>query len=189
MSRNLIFYSFFFLGFPSTWANPKLYKFTDFKNFNSVYYNTETGKPSLNFSFSEIKRESPKIGFLKLAIPFFFIEDFKVDINLEQINAEKLFADIQAFKQREAIRFISGRRVSILFHTNFKNPISIIANSLKITKAGEFKMSGKVQLRFEKKDIQTNSLILHLNEGEKHVKLIKEKSINNLYIFHPSKSP
>ena len=124
---------------------------------------------------------------MKLAIPFFFIEDFKVDINLEQINAEKLFADIQAFKQREAIRFISGRRVSILFHTNFKNPISIIANSLKLTKTGEFKMSGKVQLRFEKKDIQTNSLILHLNEGEKEVKLIKEKSINNLYIFHPSK--
>ncbi|MDA8774735.1 hypothetical protein N9N13_03325 [Opitutales bacterium] len=188
MPRNLILATLFLLGFPTIWANPKLYKFTEFKSFNSVYYNPESGKPSINFSFSEIKRESPKIGFLKLAIPFFFIEDLNVVINLEQIDSERLFADLKTFQQREAIRFISGRRVSILFHSNFKNSVSIIANSLKFTKVGQFKVSGKVQLRFNEKDYQENSIILHLNEGESEIKIMKEKGINNLYVFHPFKS-
>ena len=56
---------------PSLYGS-NIHRFSEFKNFNSTYYNSETGKPALSFYFKEISKESPKIGFFKFSIPFFF---------------------------------------------------------------------------------------------------------------------
>ena len=102
--------------FLSEVSGSKLNQFSQFKNFNSTYYNSETGQPALSFSFKEISKESPKLGFLKFSIPFFIVENLSVKIEMEHIKSDSLFADIKEYHQKEAIRFLRARNVEVHFY-------------------------------------------------------------------------
>ena len=106
-------FRFFILFWASNLFAANVYKFSQFKNFNSTYYNSETGQPALSFSFKEISKESPKLGFLKFSIPFFIVENLSVRIEMEHVKSDSLFADIKEYHQKEAIRFLRARNVKV----------------------------------------------------------------------------
>ena len=164
----------------------KLNQFSQFKNFNSTYYNSETGQPALSFSFKEISKESPKLGFLKFSIPFFIVENLSVKIEMEHIKSDSLFADIKEYHQKEAIRFLRARNVKVHFYFKKEKNLLISAHSMKLKNDGSYQFSGSVKVKIDNEIFEYPSLSLFFSPGIHDYSLEKQNGQNILKIFESS---
>ena len=176
-------FRFFILFWASNLFAANVYKFSQFKNFNSTYYNSETGQPALSFSFKEISKESPKLGFLKFSIPFFIVENFSVRIEMEHVKSDSLFADIKEYHQKEAIRFLRARNVKVHFHFKKRENLLISAHSMKLKNDGSYQFSGTVKLQIGDELFEYPSLSLFFLPGINDYSLEKQSGRNILKIF------
>ena len=172
--------------FLSEVSGSKLNQFSQFKNFNSTYYNSETGQPALSFSFKEISKESPKLGFLKFSIPFFIVENLSVKIEMEHIKSDSLFADIKEYHQKEAIRFLSARNVIVHFYFKKEKNLLISAHSMKLKNDGSYQFSGSVKVKIDNELFEYPSLSLFFSPGIHDYSLEKQNGQNILKIFESS---
>lgn len=161
-------------------------QFSEFKNFNSTYFNSDTGKPAISFSFEEISKESPSIGFLKLSIPFFCVENLSVQIKMENIESDSLFKDIKEYHQKKAIRFLRARNVKVHFQFKKEENLFITANLMKLNKDGSYKFSGNVKITIDKQIFEYPSLLLFFSTGINYYSLEKQNGQNVLKIFESS---
>ena len=176
-------FRFFILFWASNLFAANVYKFSQFKNFNSTYYNSETGQPALSFSFKEISKESPKLGFLKFSIPFFIVENFSVRIEMEHVKSDSLFADIKEYHQKEAIRFLRARNVKVHFHFKKRENLLISAHSMKLKNDGSYQFSGTVKVQIGDELFEYPSLSLFFSRGIHDYSLEKQSGRNILKIF------
>ena len=176
-------FRFFILFWASNLFAANVYKFSQFKNFNSTYYNSETGQPALSFSFKEISKESPKLGFLKFSIPFFIVENFSVRIKMEHVKSDSLFADIKEYHQKEAIRFLRARNVKVHFHFKKRKNLLISAHSMKLKNDGSYQFSGTVKVQIGDELFEYPSLSLFFSRGIHDYSLEKQSGRNILKIF------
>ena len=172
--------------FLSEVSGSKLNQFSQFKNFNSTYYNSETGQPALSFSFKEISKESPKLGFLKFSIPFFIVENLSVKIEMEHIKSDSLFADIKEYHQKEAIRFLRARNVEVHFYFKKDKNLLISAHSMKLKNDGSYQFSGSVKVKIDNELFEYPSLSLFFSPGIHDYSLEKQNGQNILKIFESS---
>jgi hypothetical protein len=172
--------------FLSEVSGSKLNQFSQFKNFNSTYYNSETGQPALSFSFKEISKESPKLGFLKFSIPFFIVENLSVKIEMEHIKSDSLFADIKEYHQKEAIRFLRARNVEVHFYFKKEKNLLISAHSMKLKNDGSYQFSGSVKVKIDNELFEYPSLSLFFSPGIHDYSLEKQNGQNILKIFESS---
>ena len=172
--------------FLSEVSGSKLNQFSQFKNFNSTYYNSETGQPALSFSFKEISKESPKLGFLKFSIPFFIVENLSVKIEMEHIKSDSLFADIKEYHQKEAIRFLRARNVKVHFYFKKEKNLLISAHSMKLKNDGSYQFSGSVKVKIDDELFEYPSLSLFFSPGIHDYSLEKQNGRNILKIFESS---
>ena len=172
--------------FLSEVSGSKLNQFSQFKNFNSTYYNSETGQPALSFSFKEISKESPKLGFLKFSIPFFIVENLSVKIEMEHIKSDSLFADIKEYHQKEAIRFLRARNVKVHFYFKKEKNLLISAHSMKLKNDGSYQFSGSVKVKIDNEIFEYPSLSLFFSPGIHDYSLEKQSGRNILKIFESS---
>jgi hypothetical protein len=172
--------------FLSEVSGSKLNQFSQFKNFNSTYYNSETGQPALSFSFKEISKESPKLGFLKFSIPFFIVENLSVKIEMEHIKSDSLFADIKEYHQKEAIRFLRARNVKVHFYFKKEKNLLISAHSMKLKNDGSYQFSGSVKVKIDNELFEYPSLSLFFSPGIHDYSLEKQNGRNILKIFESS---
>ena len=172
--------------FLSEVSGSKLNQFSQFKNFNSTYYNSETGQPALSFSFKEISKESPKLGFLKFSIPFFIVENLSVKIEMEHIKSDSLFADIKEYHQKEAIRFLRARNVKVHFYFKKEKNLLISAHSMKLKNDGSYQFSGSVKVKIDNELFEYPSLSLFFSPGIHDYSLEKQNGQNILKIFESS---
>ena len=172
--------------FLSEVSGSKLNQFSQFKNFNSTYYNSETGQPALSFSFKEISKESPKLGFLKFSIPFFIVENLSVKIEMEHIKSDSLFADIKEYHQKEAIRFLRARNVKVHFYFKKEKNLLISAHSMKLKNDGSYQFSGSVKVKIDNEIFEYPSLSLFFSPGIHDYSLEKQNGRNILKIFESS---
>jgi hypothetical protein len=172
--------------FLSEVSGSKLNQFSQFKNFNSTYYNSETGQPALSFSFKEISKESPKLGFLKFSIPFFIVENLSVKIEMEHIKSDSLFADIKEYHQKEAIRFLRARNVKVHFYFKKEKNLLISAHSMKLKNDGSYQFSGSVKVKIDNEIFEYPSLSLFFSPGIHDYSLEKQNGQNILKIFESS---
>jgi hypothetical protein len=172
--------------FLSEVSGSKLNQFSQFKNFNSTYYNSETGQPALSFSFKEISKESPKLGFLKFSIPFFIVENLSVKIEMEHIKSDSLFADIKEYHQKEAIRFLRARNVEVHFYFKKEKNLLISAHSMKLKNDGSYQFSGSVKVKIDNELFEYPSLSLFFSPGIHDYSLEKQNGRNILKIFESS---
>jgi hypothetical protein len=172
--------------FLSEVSGSKLNQFSQFKNFNSTYYNSETGQPALSFSFKEISKESPKLGFLKFSIPFFIVENLSVKIEMEHIKSDSLFADIKEYHQKEAIRFLRARNVKVHFYFKKEKNLLISAHSMKLKNDGSYQFSGSVKVKIDNEQFEYPSLSLFFSPGIHDYSLEKQNGQNILKIFESS---
>ena len=172
--------------FLSEVSGSKLNQFSQFKNFNSTYYNSETGQPALSFSFKEISKESPKLGFLKFSIPFFIVENLSVKIKMEHIKSDSLFADIKEYHQKEAIRFLRARNVKVHFYFKKEKNLLISAHSMKLKNDGSYQFSGSVKVKIDNEIFEYPSLSLFFSPGIHDYSLEKQNGRNILKIFESS---
>jgi len=172
--------------FLSEVSGSKLNQFSQFKNFNSTYYNSETGQPALSFSFKEISKESPKLGFLKFSIPFFIVENLSVKIEMEHIKSDSLFADIKEYHQKEAIRFLRARNVKVHFYFKKEKNLLISAHSMKLKNDGSYQFSGSVKVKIDDELFEYPSLSLFFSPGIHDYSLEKQNGQNILKIFESS---
>ena len=177
-----IFRFFIFLLATNLFA-ANVYKFSQFKNFSSTYYNSETGQAALSFSFKEISKESPKFGFLKFSIPFFIVENFSVRIKMEHVKSDSLFADIKEYHQKEAIRFLRARNVKVHFHFKKRENLLISAHSMKLKNDGSYQFSGTVKVQIGDELFEYPSLSLFFSRGIHDYSLEKQSGRNILKIF------
>ena len=154
------FYLFVLFCLLTVSMSANIHKFSEFKNFNSTYYNSETGKPALSFYFKEISKESPKIGFFKFSIPFFYVEDLIVKIEMENMESQTLVKDIKEYHKKQAIRFLQARNVKIQFHLKGENNLFISANSMKLRNDGSYHFGGNVKVKINSKISEFSSLSL-----------------------------
>ena len=176
-------FRFFILFWASNLFAANVYKFSQFKNFNSTYYNSETGQPALSFSFKEISKESPKLGFLKFSIPFFIVENLSVRIEMEHVKSDSLFADIKEYHQKEAIRFLRARNVKVNFHFKKRENLLISAHSMKLKNDGSYQFSGTVKVQIGDELFEYPSLSLFFSRGIHDYSLEKQSGRNILKIF------
>ena len=176
-------FRFFILFWASNLFAANVYKFSQFKNFNSTYYNSKTGQPALSFSFKEISKESPKLGFLKFSIPFFIVENFSVRIEMEHVKSDSLFADIKEYHQKEAIRFLRARNVKVHFHFKKRKNLLISAHSMKLKNDGSYQFSGTVKVQIGDELFEYPSLSLFFLPGIHDYSLEKQSGRNILKIF------
>ena len=172
--------------FLSEVSGSKLNQFSQFKNFNSTYYNSETGQPALSFSFKEISKESPKLGFLKFSIPFFIVENLSVKIEMEHIKSDSLIADIKEYHQKEAIRFLKARNVEVHFYFKKDKNLLISAHSMKLKNDGSYQFSGSVKVKIDDELFEYPSLSLFFSPGIHDYSLEKQSGRNILKIFESS---
>jgi hypothetical protein len=172
--------------FLSEVSGSKLNQFSQFKNFNSTYFNSETGQPALSFSFKEISKESPKLGFLKFSIPFFIVENLSVKIEMEHIKSDSLFADIKEYHQKEAIRFLRARNVKVHFYFKKEKNLLISAHSMKLKNDGSYQFSGSVKVKIDNELFEYPSLSLFFSPGIHDYSLEKQNGQNILKIFESS---
>ena len=165
-----------------------IHRFSEFKNFNSTYYNSETGKPALSFYFKEISKESPKIGFFKFSIPFFYVENLVVKIEMENVKSDSLVKDIKEYHKKQAIRFLQARNVKVQFNFKGENDLFISANSMKLRNNGSYYFGGNVKIKINNKISEFSSLSLIFSKGNDLYSLIKEDEQTVLKIFESSHS-
>ena len=167
---------------PSLYGS-NIHRFSEFKNFNSTYYNSETGKPALSFYFKEISKESPKIGFFKFSIPFFYVEDLIVKIEMENMESQSLIKDIKEYHKKQAIRFLQARNVKIQFHLKGENNLFISANSMKLRNNGSYHFGGNVKVKINSKTSEFSSLSLIFSKGNEPYSLTNQNEQTVLKIF------
>ena len=160
-----------------------IHRFSEFKNFNSTYYNSETGKPALSFYFKEISKESPKIGFFKFSIPFFYVEDLIVKIEMENMESQSLIKDIKEYHKKQAIRFLQARNVKVQFHLKGENNLFISANSMKLRNDGSYHFGGNVKVKINSKISEFSSLSLIFPKGNEPYSLTNQNEQTVLKIF------
>lgn len=163
-----------------------IHKFSQFKNFNSTYYSSKTGKPALSFYFKEISKESPKIGFFKFSIPFFYVENLIVKIEMENMESEALVKDIKEYHKKQAIRFLQARNVKVQFNLKGENNLFISAKSMKLRNNGSYYFGGNVKVKINNKISEFSSLSLIFSKGNEPYSLTKQNEQTVLKIFESS---
>jgi len=163
-----------------------VHKFSQFTKFSSTYFNRKSGKPALQFSFQKISKESPKIGFLKFSLPFYYVENLSVQIEMENMDSKIFWEDIKKYHEKEAIRFLQARNVKIHFLFKQQKKLLISSNSMKLKKDGTYLFSGEVTLKTDKQIIKHPSLHLYFSQGKGSYIIEKNGGQITLKIFEPS---
>jgi hypothetical protein len=163
-----------------------VHKFSQFTKFSSTYFNRKSGKPALQFSFQKISKESPKIGFLKFSLPFYYVENLSVQIEMENMDSKIFWEDIKKYHEKEAIRFLQARNVKIHFLFKQQKKLLISSNSMKLKKDGTYLFSGEVNLKTDKQIIKHPSLHLYFSQGKGSYIIEKNGGQITLKIFEPS---
>ena len=161
-------------------------KFSQFTKFSSTYFNRKSGKPALQFSFQKISKESPKIGFLKFSLPFYYVENLSVQIEMENMDSKTIWDDLKLYHKKNAIRFLQARNVKIDFLFAKQKKLQISSNSMKLKEDGTYLFSGKVTILTDEQVFNHPSLHLSFSRGKGSYHIEKREERIKLLIFEPS---
>lgn len=128
--------------FPSAQANPSI---KDFKGFQLSFFNELSGDRYLRLDYDEVLTEKPKIGFLKVGLPFLKVRGLSIFLDSRHIDSRGVTELFEKVSKSKGIRYAVAESMSLSIASE-KGLIRIKGEKGKFAQDGSISIWGEVVL-------------------------------------------
>ncbi len=136
------------IGQIRTEAKPKVQALTEFEGLQTSFYSEVNGKLYLSLKYESSQTRRSKIGFLKFAMSFLEIQNFRASLDLRHAVADGLFSKWNDLLSQRSIRYATMEPIEITVIDLEGRKLELRAGRGKFNSEGQLLLWQKVFLSY-----------------------------------------